>query len=305
MKSIIFGALAKFSPKNMLVDRWIESYLQIVDCRPCKDTTKNAHRILVGHISKELGRMPMSSVQPIHIVKLVKGIWDSGRHQTARSVGMELRSLFNEAVCSGVLMSNPTDPVRLLPARVRRSRLSIEVWIKMIEAAKRRKARWVVPLLHLALVTGQRRGDLVKMRFDDVWDNHLHIEQEKTGERIALPIDLRLDVIGMSISDAIEECREYRSAGPTMVRGSNGKALSKCSLSCGFHRVLMDALCNQWEGPRTPPSLHECRSLAEREYYEQGINTMTLLGHKRPSMTWIYHDDRGINKTKWRTLRIT
>jgi integrase len=35
----------------------------------------------------------------------------------------------------------------------------------------------------LALVTGQRLGDICNMKFSDIWDDMLHIEQEKTGYR--------------------------------------------------------------------------------------------------------------------------
>ena len=53
-----------------------------------------------------------------------------------------------------------------------------------------------------------------------------------------------------------------------------------------------------------PPSLHEFRSLSERLYRAQGINTMVLLGHKHQSMTDIYNDDRGLTKGEWKTLSI-
>lgn len=53
-----------------------------------------------------------------------------------------------------------------------------------------------------------------------------------------------------------------------------------------------------------PPSLHECRSLSERLYRKQGINTMVLLGHRHQSMTDMYNDDRGLTHGEWRTLAL-
>ena len=35
----------------------------------------------------------------------------------------------------------------------------------------------------LAIVTGQRLGDISRMKFSDIWDDHLHVEQEKTGSK--------------------------------------------------------------------------------------------------------------------------
>ena len=43
----------------------------------------------------------------------------------------------------------------------------------------------------------------------------------------------------------------------------------------------------------TPPTFHEQRSLSERLYREQGIDTQKLLGHKHQAQTDKYHDDRG------------
>jgi integrase len=47
-----------------------------------------------------------------------------------------------------------------------------------------------------------------------------------------------------------------------------------------------------WDGG-TPATFHEQRSLAERLYKSQGLNTQVLLGHKTQSQTDRYHDDRG------------
>jgi len=41
------------------------------------------------------------------------------------------------------------------------------------------------------------------------------------------------------------------------------------------------------------PTFHEQRSLSERLYKEQGIDTQELLGHKSPQQTAKYHDDQG------------
>lgn len=47
----------------------------------------------------------------------------------------------------------------------------------------------------------------------------------------------------------------------------------------------------------TPATFHEQRSLAERLYKQQGINTQKLLGHKSQLQTERYNDDRGKNWT--------
>ncbi|KPO24030.1 tyrosine-type recombinase/integrase, partial [Escherichia coli] len=48
----------------------------------------------------------------------------------------------------------------------------------------------------------------------------------------------------------------------------------------------------KWE-QGTAPTFHEQRSLSERLYREQGLDTQKLLGHKSRKMTDRYNDDRG------------
>lgn len=52
-------------------------------------------------------------------------------------------------------------------------------------------------------------------------------------------------------------------------------------------------------GDGSPATFHEQRSLAERLYEAQGIDTLKLLGHKSPNQAARYHDDRG---KEWTTI---
>ncbi|WP_411195610.1 hypothetical protein ACHQI3_12235 [Raoultella planticola] len=49
---------------------------------------------------------------------------------------------------------------------------------------------------------------------------------------------------------------------------------------------------------KTMPTFHEQRSLSERLYEAQGINTQQLLGHSSEKMTAQYHNDRGLDWVK-------
>ena len=54
----------------------------------------------------------------------------------------------------------------------------------------------------------------------------------------------------------------------------------------------------------TRDCFNECRSLSERLYRSQGINTMRLLGHKHQAMTDMYNDDRGLSRGEWKTVEL-
>ncbi len=113
---------------------------------------------------------------------------------------------------------------------------------------------------------------------------------------------LRLDAIGRSIEEVIEDCRNYAAPGETLIRRKGGKPLCDASLSARFEQAREGAAITWKSG--TPPSLHECRSLSERLYRAQRIDTKTLLGHKHQAMTDVYNDDRGLSSGKWITLEL-
>lgn len=181
-------------------------------------------------------------------------------------------------------------------ARVLRQRLSLDEW-RAIYAEAEKMQPWVSRSMLLALITGQRVGDIAAMKFTDVWDDLLHIVQEKTGSRVAIPLSLRSEALGMSLREAIALCHDsvlspwLLHQRPSQGNGRPGEALKKRSLTITFSRAR-DKTGLSWESG-TPPSFHEQRSLSERLYREQGIDTQTLLGHKSQSMTDKYNDDRG------------
>jgi hypothetical protein len=78
----------------------------------------------------------------------------------------------------------------------------------------------------LALVTAQREGDISKMQFTDVWDGHLHVEQIKTGAKVAIPLSLRCDAIGMTLEQVIAQCRDH-IVSPYLVHYTHNKAMAR------------------------------------------------------------------------------
>ncbi len=61
----------------------------------------------------------------------------------------------------------------------------------------------------LALVTGQRLGDICNLKFSDIWDDMLHITQEKTGSKLAIPLNLKCDdALNITLREVISQCRD-------------------------------------------------------------------------------------------------
>ena len=311
--SILSTTVGRFIPRFRTLKQWSEIYVPLVDAKPITQKTRLNRQAHIRRIIGVLGQRRIGAIRPHEISNLIVGV-----HKTypvaAKRTLVEIRCMLDEAIANGWIDSNPAKAVRMPHAKVRRRRLALDEWCAIYDHAKANRPPWVHRLFLLALVTGQRRGDVAKMRFGDVWNDaagqpHLHVVQQKTGMRLAIPIALRLNSIGVSVGEAIEMCRDYApvegSGDGCLLRKTTGRPPCPESMSWRFEQSR-EAVLPPESGPIRPPTLHECRSLAAREYRKQNINTMMLLGHSKQSMTDLYHNDRGLEAKSgtWRTVEL-
>lgn len=297
---MLLKIFSRIAPGMTPVSDWCDEFEKLIALRHLHPKTINKRKGNIAHLKCAIGHIRIGAVRPIHIAQAVHEIWQSGRQNTARRVLLEARELFAEAVAAGLIGSNPAVSIKPLPVQIRRQRMRLEEWQALYEASLKSEPPWVSRMLLLALVTGQRRADLQKMAFDDVRDNHLFIEQQKTGERIALPLKLKLKPIGMSLGQVIKSCQKYATPGETFLRKDNGQQLCLNYMTARFRNLFVRVLGRTDTGYR--PTLHECRSLSERLYRQQGVNTQVLLGHRSQAMTDRYNDDRGLDRERFRFL---
>jgi len=300
-------AAAAFEPGRTLGE-WLDVHERQLRDRGYKSQTiKNRSATLV-HVRRLWGPRPVAALKPHEVATALK-TFGAERSSTAVRVLAELRDAYAEAIANGWADSNPAAHVKPPRHKVKRARLKWETWQAMRTLAQAGPQRWVESMLLLALVTGQRRADLAKMRFDDVVDGHLRIEQQKQagkgyGARVAIPLTLRLDAIDMTVGDVIEQCRSSAKPGETLLRKAGGGAIEEPSLSARFHECIVAVLGAKAHATYEWPSLHEIRSLSARVYRAQGVDVQTLLGHKHAEMTAVYEDDRGLSAGQWKRVAI-
>lgn len=282
---------SELSLMNRSISEWLQEYRLVVQSYNIGEKTQRNRVTLINWIESQIGNKPVGFIKPYEIAAVIKPITLQSPSKAKRLL-IEIKNMFTEAVIYGWTDKNPAAYLKHVPYKVQRERLSLEDWRKLFKASKN-SPKWVSRLLLLALVTGQRRSDLQKIQFSDVWDNKLHITQQKTGTKLAIPLQLKLDAIGVSVEDTINSCRYYCNKGNTLIRKTTGQPPCPTYLSIVFETLVRQEL------PGKNTSLHECRSLSERLYREQGINTRLLLGHKHQAMTDLYNDDRGLDGGKY------
>ncbi|SKC22424.1 Phage integrase family protein [Kosakonia radicincitans] len=293
------------------VSEWVSRYLDIQNERvnngELAKKTVAGRKSCISILQKKIPNMRLKDVDTKIIAAIIDEYKDNGKARMGQLIRASLIDFFKEAQHSGEVPPghNPALAVRNPRVKVQRSRMTFEQWKIIFETAGDAKP-FIRNSMLLALVTGQRRGDLVSLKFSDIWDGHLHIKQNKTGAKIAIPLNIRCDAIGMTLSDVISRCRDHVVSKYLIhhTRKHNsvkaGDPVDENSLSRSFLEIRNKAGISAPKG-YTPISFHEQRSLSSRLYKEQGIDVKTLLGHSTDAMSDQYRDDRGLD---WKKLII-
>lgn len=320
---------------------WIEQYLaycrEKLKSGNMKPNTYKIKKNISMAINKSHGDLFFADIKVSKIDELITRYVKLDQNRMAQSVRSTYIDIYKIAIAKGIddLTINVASMTLNPPAKVKRERLTSETFTKVIEEYKYLPHKYSALL---ALVTGQRRTDVCLMRktkgkdWDDRFEayrrnpnhfltgeyasfanlvqyapysfidgNELCVFQIKTGNLLKIPLNLKLDLIGLSVGDVIKEANLFKFSPfllhHTVARAKNkkGAPLHNDTVSRQFSNALKrtDA-----EFVLNPPTFHELRSLSEREYRDQGINTTKLLGHKREEMTDVYNDIRGCDWSK-------
>lgn len=278
------------------VAAWLERYEVILERRELKPNTMKVRRNQIATIKEEFGKIPLASITTKDIASFLEGYILCDKKSMASGLRSVLMDIFREAIVEGHVERNPADPTRTPTPKVKRERLLLEHFVVIREAAISHSL-WLPNACDLALVSGQRREDITLFRFSDVDKGRLFITQEKTGHKLALPLDLKLEIVGLELGEVIERCRvdnpsDFMIYSPVRRGGRKPGPLTPDGVTQAFADVR-DAT-NLKFGPNPPP-YHEIRSLATRLYEKERGETFTqrLLGHKNIAMTKKYLDARG------------
>lgn len=295
--------IATSKGKAITTTTWLDRYWKIQEERltagDIKQNTFKQKAKPIALLKERVGMKQISSVDVRDIAVILEEYITAGQPRMAQVIRSVLIDVFKEAQHYGEVLPgyNPALATKQPRLKITRQRLNLEEWQTIFDIADANH-QYMGNAMLLALVTGQRLGDISNMKFSDIWDDQLHIVQEKTGSKIAIPLSLRLDAINLSLRDVVTRCRDY-VVSPYLIhyfrstsQAERGAQVSSNTLTTNFSKARDKAEID-WSSDGTPASFHEQRSLAERLYKDQGIDTQKLLGHKSPNQTARYHDDRG------------
>lgn len=148
----------------------------------------------------------------------------AARHEVAL-----LGHVFQRAIRWGAASANPVHGMDLGARSPKRA----QVTIAQVEAVKGLANARLRPAIDLAVNIGQRRGDLLKIRFEDLTDAGVYVEQGKTGAKVLLEWTPDLQAIVAELKAQSPHIpREY------LIRKRNGKPYSTDGFSAIWRRVM-------------------------------------------------------------------
>lgn len=287
------------------VSEFIPILQKELDKRKLADNTIKANKWRLGVIEKAIGSIVLDHVTTKDLNdKLIEPRLEKGNERAALSIVSMLNDMWAVAETKGWTKNRPAEVLRV-SVEVKRDRLSLEQFTKILEAAKALPDRWIYNMMRLAVVTAQPRECLCAWEFRDVKEGFLWNERGKTGARIKLPLTLTSPAFGWTLDECIKACRDgvlsknMLHHNRPMAWAKPGDAVFIDTLTKGFARAR-DASGLKWA--KKPPTLHEIRSLALRIYKDKRGRdfAQALAGHKQGSTTDIYTDVRG---SEWIEVR--
>lgn len=264
-----------------ILDRYEAECLPQLAPRTQKDYVRH-----IAHLRQEFGDKIAAELKPKDFgVFLQNGGRTKGRIQKVRQLAV-LSAAFTQAVSFWYILERNVLRDVKRPKSVPRDRLIADWEFEGVKAIAPLRVKLA---MRLALKIGQRQGDILNLRWEDIKGMEIHVYQSKTGKRLAIGIDAELEKL-------LDECWQLNSGGHAGSEWVLPTRTGDRYTSEGF-RACWQRVMRKWMG-RGGANLHfhDIRALCATKC-KTPEEAMRLLGHTTIAMTMrVYR--RGIERVQ-------
>lgn len=271
----------------------------------CDEWKKDHPKARTKLLKEALGHIVLAKLEPLQIAQWLKR-WDD-KLRMRQAMLSTAKVVFGGAIGAGWIKTNPATDLTTATPTTQRKRLTLGAYKKILSHADPVLAK----TMSLALVTGQRRADVIAMRWDQVRDGYLWVIQSKSKDgdaeqasKIRIPLALCLAALNLTLGSAIGACRDNLVVSKYLIHHIRHQGQAKPGMKYRdktIEEMFREARRTANLDEPNAPTFHEIRSLSARLYKEQGIDVRVLLGHKTDAMAALYQDNRG---SEWLTLSL-
>lgn len=242
------------------------------------DNTRKAYTICAKKLKIAFAEFNPSDLRPVHFYQWLdaKKITDN-MAQTYRSVMIAAMAL---AVREGLCDTNVMKEVQNWKGRTRDRYLTDAEYLAVRDSAK----PTLKAIITISLQTGQRISDVLKIRYPDLGDDGIYIDQKKGQGKnklcIAWTPDLREAV-------AVAKATHTSVKGMTLFSGRKGKPIPYSTVRDWW---LLACAKSGVENGR----MHDILAKTGTDARKQGLDSKALLGHKSDASHERYQRDKDI-----------
>lgn len=258
------------------------------DGRPLAENTLRTYTHSLKQCA-EWGNIPLSSITLFMINKLLESV--------PASTSIETRSLliqiFDLAISKGIVVDNPAAQT------IKRYRLKQRKRHTLVglTAIRNVSPQWLKNAIDLAMLTTQRRIDIINMRWTGIKNGFLHVAQEKTTDDPEDDFELLegAGYVRIKINDelqrVLDRCKDQVLSPYIIHRVPKGKTKNRGQTKEHWTQIEAQYVSREFlkaiklanaypelKGPQLP-SFHEIRALSIHLHKKAGKSAQTLAGH--------------------------
>jgi integrase len=250
---------------SVVAKRYVREVYPSKSVQTRKDNDKELANLL-----KVFGHVPIDAVAPMHIREYMDLRGQTAKVRANREKAL-FSHIFNKAREWGyTALQNPCQGVKGFKETGR----SLYITNEEFEKVKAHAHFTVIDAMDLALLTGQRPADVLKLRRTDIRDGALWIVQNKTGARLGVEITGELSGVIARIN-----ARPQRDISIFLIQDEYGQPLTQCALRTRFNKARTLA--------KVDFQFRDIRAKAATDTNDLA-HSQTLLGHKSQDMTEHY-----------------
>lgn len=227
-------------------------------------------------------------------IRMVANLLDGLTPRAANQARALLIDIFNHAAAKGLCPDNPAASTIAKLEKKQRKRHTVEG----LRAIREKSPAWLQNAIDLALITAQRRTDILAMQFDDVRDGYLYVIQRKTA-KVSDAAWIRFAVTPQ-LQAVLARCRDNVPSPFLIHRRPERKRQKQAEQKEHWTKVEERYLTRAFKDARDAagcyanwkdeeqPGFHEIRALSLNLYKKAGKDGQKIAGHATEEMTKNY-----------------
>jgi enterobacteria phage integrase len=260
--------------------RLVEDYYGSVEFANLKPSSRALYRLVLDPLAVRDGHRLVRDMPRDKVRKIIEEI-GAIRPGMANLTRKALRRLLTYAIDAGWRNDNPVSGIKAYKLGSRHT------WTDQELSAF--EARWTLGTRQrlaytLLLYTGQRVGDVVRMRRQDISNGYISVVQQKTGAALVIPIHPKLrealkagPAKGMSlIGDRHGRAITAPALTNMMKRAAGAAGLSRECLPHGLRKALLRRLAEHGGSAKEIAAVSGHKSLGEVERYTAAADQRKL-----------------------------